>query len=107
MPFMKRKRLCRPFSGVQFFKPRGIALSDLEVNVVDLDELEAVHLCDYDSLSQIEAAGRMGISDSTLQRLLYSGRKKIVDALYSSKALQINTPDSVKFLRHEQRSGGD
>jgi len=115
-PFMRKKRFCRPFNGVQFFKPRGIPLSDLEINVLELDELEAIHLCDFESLSQIDAAKKMNISDSTLQRLLYSGRKKIADAVYSSKALQINTPESIQFLkehqyrkghRHGQKKGGD
>lgn len=101
-PFMKKQRFCRPFSGVQFFKPRGVPLSNLEINILELDELEAIHLCDYECLSQLDAAKKMNISDSTLQRLLYSGRKKIADAIYSSKAIQINTPESVAFLENHQ-----
>lgn len=55
-PFMKKQRFCRPFNGVQFFKPRGVPLSGLEINILELDELEAIHLCDYECLSQIDAA---------------------------------------------------
>jgi predicted DNA-binding protein (UPF0251 family) len=88
-PFTRKQRCCRPFKGSVYFKPRGIPLSVLKVNILALDELEAVHLCDYGDLTQAEAAKKMGISTSTLQRLLYSGRKKIIDALYASKALQI------------------
>lgn len=105
-PFMRKKRFCRPFNGVTFFKPRGVPLSELEINILELDELEAIHLCDYEELSQIDAAKRMNISDSTLQRLLYSGRKKIADAIYSAKALQVNTPESIEFLKgHHCRKG--
>lgn len=102
---MRKKRFCRPFNGVDFFKPRGVPLSELEINILELDELEAVHLCDYEELSQLEAAQRMNISDSTLQRLLYSGRKKIADAVYSSKALQVNTPESIEFLKSHRCNG--
>ena len=45
-PFIKKQRLCRYFSGSTCFKPKGIPLSTSEVNVLELDELEAIHLCD-------------------------------------------------------------
>ncbi len=56
-----------------------------------LDEFEALRLCDYDGLSQIEAAEAMGISRGTVQRLLASGRKKVVDSLLHQKALKIRS----------------
>jgi predicted DNA-binding protein (UPF0251 family) len=55
-----------------------------------LDEFEAVRLCDHDLLSQIEAAEKMGVSRGTVQRLLESGRFKIIDALLHDKAIKIN-----------------
>jgi predicted DNA-binding protein (UPF0251 family) len=97
---MRKKRFCRPFNGAYFFKPRGVRLTENEIIVLELDELEAVHLCDHEELSQIDAAQRMNISDSTLQRLLYAGRKKMAEAIYSGKALRINTPESVQFMRN-------
>ena len=93
-PFTRKQRFCRLFSGRAYFKPRGVPLSSLDINKLGLDELEAMHLCDYEDLHQSEAAAKMGISTSTLQRLLYSGRKKIIDALYNSKAIEI--------IKHEQ-----
>ncbi len=93
-PFIRKRRYCRRFSGTTYFKPRGVPLSSLKINKLELDELEAMRLCDYEDLHQAEAAKKMGISSSTLQRLLYSGRKKITDALYNSKA--------IKIIRHEQ-----
>jgi uncharacterized protein len=94
-PFIKRQRYCREFAGTTFFKPRGVPLSELEINTLELDELEAVHLCDFECLNQAESAEKMKISTSTLQRLLYSGRKKIADALYSSKAIKIERHDDI------------
>lgn len=93
-PFARKQRYCRPFTGVTYFKPRGIPLSSLEINILNLDELEAMHLCDYEDLDQAEAAKKMKISTSTLQRILYSGRRKVIDALYCSKAIEI--------IKHEQ-----
>ena len=94
-PFAIKERYCRMFDGAIYFKPRGVPLNELQINEVALDELEAIHLCDYEDLSQAEAAKKMKISSSTLQRLLYSGRKKIIDALYTSKAIKISKPDQV------------
>ncbi len=95
MPFMKKHRFCRPFDGVRFFKPQGIPMHGLEILRLDRDELEAIHLCDYEELNQQQAAEKMNISTGTLQRLLYSGRKKIADALFSSKALEIIDHDYI------------
>ena len=94
-PFVRKARFCRCFDGANYFKPRGIPLDDLQVNDLALDELEAIHLCDFYELEQGVAAKKMKISTSTLQRLLYSGRKKIIDALYNSKALKISKHDDI------------
>lgn len=93
--FVKKPRFCRYFEGANYFKPRGIPLKDLQVNELKLDELEAIHLCDFEILEQKIAAEQMKVSTSTLQRLLYSGRKKIIDALYNSKALEISKHNGI------------
>lgn len=54
-----------------------------------VDELEALRLCDYENLEQEEAAGQMGISRGTFQRILYSGRHKSVEALCEGKGVLI------------------
>lgn len=94
-PFLRKKRFCRHFKHVAYFKPRGIPLHELKTNELHLDELEATHLCDYEGLSQEMASKKMQISTSTLQRLLYSGRKKIVDAIYNAKALRIEKHEDI------------
>jgi len=64
-------------------------MSELEQIRLGLDELEAMRLCDLDGQDQ-EAAGRhMGVSRGTVQRLLQSGRTKVLRALLESAALII------------------
>jgi uncharacterized protein len=71
------------------FKPIGIPIIELKEEVLHLDEFEAMRLCDYDGMNQIQAAEAMGVSRATVQRLLLSGRKKIVDALLHSKGITV------------------
>ena len=72
-----------------FFKPAGIPTSELRTTSILLDELEAMRLVDGEELKQTEAAERMGISQSTIARLLSSGRKKTALALAHGEALQL------------------
>jgi uncharacterized protein len=74
----------------RFFKPRGVPLEELEVVSLSFEELEAVRLSDYEDLSQEEAALRMGVSRRTFARDLFSGRRKIADALLNGKALSVS-----------------
>lgn len=89
MPRPRKQRFCRRFDGDRVFKPRSIPMSELEVVHLALDELEAMRLCDLDGLEQEAAGQRMGISRGTVQRLVQSGRAKVVRALLDSAALVI------------------
>ncbi len=90
MPRKCKHRNCRRLDGERNFKPSGIPARELETVELKLDEFEALRLCDYDGMSQIEAAEAMGISRGTVQRLLLSGRKKVVDVLLNTKELILN-----------------
>ena len=48
-----------------------------------------MRLCDADGLDQEAAGERMGVSRGTIQRLLASGRTKVVRTLVESAALVI------------------
>jgi len=87
-PIKPRKILFNP--DVVYFKPRAIPLSMLEEVNLNIDELEALRLCDYKNLEQFEAAKKMKISQSTLQRILTSARKKVAEALVEGKAIKIS-----------------
>ena len=71
------------------FKPRSIPMTELALIRLGLDELEAMRLCDLDDLDQAAAGRRMAVSRGTVQRLLLSGRAKVMTALLESAALVI------------------
>ena len=54
-----------------------------------VEELESLRLCDLEGADQSAAAQSMGVSRGTLQRIVYSARRKVADALCSGKAIQI------------------
>lgn len=71
-----------------------------EVNI-RLDELEAMRLVDVEAMSQIEASEFLGVSRGSVQRLLNSGRKKIVSALVAGKNIILETNDEKEILNVE------
>lgn len=76
---------------VTYFKPRAIPLSELEEVDLHADELEALRLCDLKNLDQVDAAKKLKVSRSTLQRILASARKKVSEALIKGKAIKIES----------------
>lgn len=66
-----------------------------ELNIVSLsaEELEAIRLKNVLCLDQVSAAEEMKTSQSTYQRILASGYKKIADALVNGKAIKIVEPE--------------
>ncbi|MDD2647020.1 MAG: DUF134 domain-containing protein [Patescibacteria group bacterium] len=82
-------RLIKFNPNVVYFKPRAVPLSMLEEVELKADELEAIRLCDSKNFEQTEAAKKMKISQSTLQRILTSARQKIAEALVEGKAIKI------------------
>lgn len=57
--------------------------------VLTVEELEALRLCDLETLDQDRAAGRMQVSRGTLQRMLYAARRKTAEALVHGCTLKI------------------
>lgn len=102
-PRGRKGRFCRPFTGDTFYKPRAVPLSELEILELGHDEIEAMRLCDYEELEQEAAAEQMKISRGTVQRLLYSGRKKVVEAITQAKALKVEGGEHIIF---PGRAGG-
>jgi len=93
--------MVRSVPTVDYFKPRGIPLMDLEVVHINVEELEAIRLVDFEGLDQEKAAAEMKISRRTLARELKSGRKKIIDALLHGKAIEIKVSDFIKLKEGE------
>ncbi len=86
---VKKERCCRELGGSKLFKPRGVPGRELTINNIEIDEFEAMRLCDLEEKSQIEAAEVMGVSRGTIQRLLTRGRKKVMESLLNNKGLLI------------------
>ena len=89
MPRPKRPRKVGFLPEVTYFKPQGVPLSHLEEMTLEVDELEAIRLCDLENLEQVEAAEKMGISQSTFQRILKKARKKIAQGLVLGRAIVV------------------
>jgi predicted DNA-binding protein (UPF0251 family) len=84
----KRRSLARaPRPAI--YKPAGVPLERLRQVLLLYEELEALRLADLESLPQAEAAGRMGVSRSTFQRILERAHRQVALALVEGQALQI------------------
>jgi uncharacterized protein len=84
----KRRRLARPPRSATY-KPAGVPLNDLTKVLLLAEELEALRLADLEGLTQAEAAGQMGVSRSTFQRILARARQQVSLALVEGRALLI------------------
>jgi len=89
IPRPRRCRRVRFLPPVNYFKPGGIRVSDLEESVLTIEELESIRLKDLEGLNQEEAAKKMSVSQPTFNRILTSARKKIADALVKGKCIKI------------------
>jgi uncharacterized protein len=76
-----------------YFKPAGIPLVKLKETILSFDELEAIRLIDSEGMEQSKAGKKMKISQSTLSRLLKSGRKKLADAITNGHSIKIKGGD--------------
>ncbi len=106
VPRQKKLRYCRGVNGFNLFKPAGIPLSQLEIAELGLDELEAMRLCDLDGKQQEEAAQAMGVSRGTIQRLLQSGRKKLLTSITEGQALSFEDAEHVCISPRPGRGRG-
>ena len=91
---MTRPKKCRCISckpEAYYFKPRGIPIFELEEICLQLDELEALRLADYEGLYHEEAALRMNVSRATFGRILDGARRKIAGAIINGNALKIES----------------
>lgn len=98
MPRPKRFRWIAFRPGVTYFKPRGVPLRFLSEVKLEVDELEALRLADFQGVDQVKAAKKMKVSQSTFQRILASARKKTSQGLVEGKAIRIEG-GKIKMVR--------
>lgn len=84
-----KERIVEETPQVVYFKPKGVPLIHLDEVVLSIDEYESLRLSDHSGLTQNEGASRMGIHQSTFQRILSSARQKVAGALVTGKAIKI------------------
>jgi predicted DNA-binding protein (UPF0251 family) len=72
------------------FKPVGRPVSELGVETLRIDELEALRLADLEGLYQEAAAERMGISRPTFARILARARSVVARALIEERLLLVS-----------------
>ena len=96
---MSRPKTCRCINchpDVSYFKPKGIPLIELEEVCLNMDEVEAIRLCDLEGRYHEEAAREMKVSRATFGRIVNEARRKMAEALIRGKALKIETHDIQK-----------
>lgn len=90
MPRPRKPRCCRRYRADRIYKPQGLPLREIGATRLALDQFEALRLCDAEGLDQTAAGERMGVSRGTVQRLLASARKQLVEAILRRDALIID-----------------
>ena len=85
-----KNRMIKFNPNIIYYKPAGVPMRELEEEVLGMDEIEAIRLCDNKGMKQEQAAITMKISQSTLFRILKTARKKIANALIKGKAIRID-----------------
>lgn len=92
MPRMRKcRRVCRLPQNRRFHPEQAGG----QKVTLGLDQLEAMRLCDLLELSQDEAAEQMGVSRGTFQRILYSARKTVTNALCEGYGINIEGGDYI------------
>jgi uncharacterized protein len=91
---MSRPKKCRCVEcspNAVYFKPRAVPMMELEEVAVNLDEIEAIRLADYNGLYHEDAALKMKISRQTFGRILREAHRKVAECLLKGKALRIES----------------
>ena len=103
MPRPKRFRRMYTPPTIKGFKPVGVPFSHLENDIhILFEEYEAIKLADYENLSQVEAANKMGVSRPTFTRIYDSARKKVAKAFVEGRLIFFEG-GSVEFDREWYR----
>lgn len=89
-----KKRCCRRYKADRIYKPQGILMKNIDTTIISLDQFEAMRLCDLERMDQEKAGEKMQVSRGTIQRLLYDGRKQIMEAILRENAIIINLKES-------------
>ena len=85
----KKDRLVGFNPKINYFKPRGIPVLDLEEVCLTIDERESIRLADLEDMSHEMAGRQMGVSRATFGRIVQRARNIIADAIINGKAVRV------------------
>lgn len=85
----KNTRCVRGNPKTTYFKPAGIKMSELEEEILTIEEYEAIRHKDYNKNPQDKSAEMMEVSQPTFHRIITSAREKIAKAIVDGKAIKI------------------
>jgi len=85
----KKDRLVGFNPKINYFKPRGIPVLDLEEVCLTIDERESIRLADLEDMSHELAGRQMGVSRATFGRIVQRARNIIADAIINGKAVRV------------------
>ncbi len=83
----RKRRRVRFWPEINRFRP--VVRRRQPIMELAMDELEALRLVDSQNLEQIKAAQQMGISQSTLQRILSRARQRLAQALITGQEIRL------------------
>jgi len=84
----KKNRLIQMAPHFDGFKPQGVQCKIGSEVSISFEEYEALNLCDYELLTQAEAAKMMNISRPTFTRIYESVRRKIAKAFVEGSCIR-------------------
>ncbi len=90
---MPRPKKCRKVGFIpanNYFLPKE---KNNEEVILNIEEIEALRLSDFNMLDQDEAAKSMDVSRGTFQRILNLARYKTADAILNGKIIRIGGGD--------------
>ncbi|HBG10334.1 MAG: DUF134 domain-containing protein [Limnochordia bacterium] len=73
--------------------------------VMTVDEYESIRLLDLEGLTQEEAAERMEVARTTVQRIYATARQKVAQALYEGAVLRIEGGDYELYSADQEAYG--
>ena len=90
MPRPVKCRFVKEMPQVDYFKPRGVPMTQLEESVLPIEGFEALRLVEVDGLDQEQAAELMKVSRQTFGRILGRARRVLAEAVVLGRALRID-----------------
>lgn len=89
MPRPKRQHQVCCLPSVDLFGPLVSNPAKRDTLIMTVEEFEAIRIIDLQGKSQEDCAADMEVSRPTLQRVYYSAKQKVADALVNGKLLKI------------------